>query len=94
MDNPIENLNLLDTEYADILANSSNPQFELEAIQKGLDPKEARVKTRFITLMKHKPTTPEEWETLLEAWEAACGYRPRVDKLDEFAKAFWGEDEE
>ena len=27
-DLPIENLNLLDTEYIDILANSSNPNFE------------------------------------------------------------------
>jgi hypothetical protein len=90
MDNSIEKLNLLDTEYADILTNSSNPQFELEAIQKGLDPEEARVKTRFIMLMKHKPTTPEEWETLLDAWEEACGYRPRVDKLDEFCKVVMG----
>ncbi len=93
MDNPIEKLNLLDTEYADILANSSNPHFELEAIQKGLDPEEARVKTRFIMLMKHKPTTPEEWETLLEAWEEACGYRPKLDKLDGFAKLLWGKGE-
>ncbi len=90
MDN-IENLNLLDTQYADILANSINPQFELQAIQKGLDPEDARVKTRFITLMSHKPESEKEWEELLDAWEEACGYRPDREKMDGFAKAFWGE---
>ncbi len=56
MDN-IEDLNLLDTQYADILANSINPWYEFQAIKKGLDPAEARIKTRFITLMSHKPET-------------------------------------
>ncbi len=90
MDN-IEGLNLLDTQYADIIANSINPWYELEAIKKGLDPAEARIKTRFITLMSHKPETEEEWEELLNAWEQACGYRPDREKMDGFAKALWGE---
>lgn len=91
MDNPIEKLNLLDTQYIDIIENSINPWYELEAIKKGLDPEEARVKTHFITLMSHKPETDEEWETLLNAWEEACGYRPDREKMDDFSKAFWGE---
>ncbi len=91
MDNSIENLNLLDTQYADILVNSINPPFELQAIQKGLDPAEARIKTRFITLMTHKPESEEEWKELLDAWEEACGYRPDREKMNGFSKAFWRE---
>ena len=90
MDN-IEDLNLLDTQYADIIANSINPWYELEAIKKGLDPEDARVKTRLITLMTHKPETDEEWEELLDAWKQACGYRPDREQMDGFSKAFWGE---
>ena len=89
MDNPIENLNLLDTQYIDILENSSNPWFEIEAIKKGLSPEEARVKTHFITLLSHKPQTESEWQELLDAWEAACGYRPQINALDNFSKLFW-----
>jgi hypothetical protein len=31
-DSPLEQINLLDTDYADILANSSYPSFELQLL--------------------------------------------------------------
>jgi hypothetical protein len=90
MDNPpLEQLNLLDTEYIDILANSSNPNFELELVKKGLDPTEARIKTLFITLAQQKPETPEQWQTFLDAWEQACGYRPDSTHLQLIENLFW-----
>ncbi|MGK7939917.1 MAG: hypothetical protein AB4062_07160 [Crocosphaera sp.] len=45
---PIENLNIVDTDYAEILANSVNPEFELQLIRYGINPDEARKRTRFI----------------------------------------------
>jgi hypothetical protein len=88
-DLPIENLNLLDTEYIDILANSSNPNFELELVKKGVDLTEARTKTLFITLAQQKPETPEQWQTFLDAWEQACGYRPTSEHLQLIENLFW-----
>jgi hypothetical protein len=88
-DSQIEQLNLLDTEYIDILANSSNPNFELELVKKGVDLTEARIKTEFITLAQHKPETPEQWQTFLDAWEQACGYRPDSKHLQLIENLFW-----
>ena len=86
---PLEQLNLLDTEYIDILANSNNPNFELELVKKGLDPTEARIKTLFITLAQHKPETPQQWQTFLDAWEQACGYRPSSEHLQLIENLIW-----
>jgi hypothetical protein len=46
-DSPLEPLNLLDTDYADILA-SSHPRFELQLVKSGINPSEAPIKTNFI----------------------------------------------
>lgn len=88
-DPSIENLNLLDTEYADILANSIHPSFELRLIQLGLDPQEARSKTRLITLMSRKPQTKEDWENLKAAWQDACGYQPSDDAFTSLSQMLW-----
>ena len=48
-DSPIEQIDLLDTDYADILANSSHPAFELQLVRFGVDAAEARTKTNFLT---------------------------------------------
>jgi hypothetical protein len=88
---PIEQLNLTDTDYADIIANSINPNFELSLVNLGLNPTEARIKTRFITLMKRKPETPEQWEELMNAWEEACGYRPSDEQFFLISKMLWKE---
>jgi hypothetical protein len=49
-DPPIEPLDLLDTNYADILAHSSShPAFEMQLVRFGVDAAEARIKTNFLT---------------------------------------------
>lgn len=48
-DSPIEPLDLLDTDYTDILANSRHPSFELQLVKSGIDPSEAHIKTNFLT---------------------------------------------
>ncbi|MBE9092395.1 hypothetical protein [Tychonema sp. LEGE 07203] len=78
-DPPIELLDLLDTDYADILASSRYPALELQLVKSGINPSEARIKTKFLTLVRQKPETPEEWATLTEAWEVACEYEPTVE---------------
>jgi hypothetical protein len=59
-DPPIEQLDLLDTDYADILASSRYPALELQLVKSGINPSEARIKTDFLTLVRQKPETPEE----------------------------------
>jgi hypothetical protein len=46
-DSLLGQIELLDTDYADILANSSKPAFELQLIKLGVDLTEARTKTKF-----------------------------------------------
>jgi hypothetical protein len=50
-DSPLEQINLLDTDYANILANSSDPSFELQLVKSGINPSEAHIKTNFLTLV-------------------------------------------
>ena len=88
-DSPIEPLDLLDTDYADILAHSSDPSFELQLVRFGVDAAEARIKTNFITLVRQKPETPEEWAALTEAWEAACGYTPNSKDFQLIVELLW-----
>ncbi|MEG3864722.1 MULTISPECIES: hypothetical protein [unclassified Microcoleus] len=47
---PIEQINLLEMDYADILASSIHPSFELQLVKSGVNPSEARIKTNFLTL--------------------------------------------
>ena len=82
MNEPIEPLNIFDTDYADIVFNSDNPSFELQLVKQGIDKTEARTKTRFITLLQKKPETVKELEELIDAWESACGYRPDSSHKD------------
>ena len=48
-DSPIEPLDLLGTDYADILANSSHPSFKLQLVRFGVNAASARIKTNFLT---------------------------------------------
>jgi len=57
-DSPLEQINLLDTDYADILAHSSHPAFEMQLVRFGINAAEARIKTNFLTLVRQKPETP------------------------------------
>ncbi|MEG4521087.1 MULTISPECIES: hypothetical protein [unclassified Microcoleus] len=88
-DLPLEQINLLDTDYADILARSSHPSFELQLVRFGVDAAEARIKTNFLTLVRQKPKTPEQWATLTEAWKVACEYEPTVEDFRLWAKFLW-----
>lgn len=88
-DSPLEQLDLLDTDYADILAHSSHPAFELQLVRFGVDTAEARIKTNFLTLVRQKPETPEQWAALTEAWEEACGYTPNVQDFQLIVELLW-----
>ncbi|MEG4407215.1 hypothetical protein [Microcoleus sp. MON2_D5] len=88
-DSPLEQINLLDTDYADILANSSHPAFEMQLVRFGVDTAEARIKTNFLTLVRQKPETPEEWEALTAAWEEACGYTPNTQDFQLIVELLW-----
>ncbi|MEG4494879.1 hypothetical protein [Microcoleus sp. D3_18_C4] len=88
-DSPLEQINLLDTDYADILANSSHPAFEMQLVRFGIDAAEARTATNFIALMRQKPDTPEQWAALTEAWEAGCGFDPELEHLQLLVQLLW-----
>ncbi|MEG4243004.1 hypothetical protein QUA51_09885 [Microcoleus sp. Pol10_D6] len=85
----IEQINLLDTDYADILAHSSHPPFELQLVRSGIEPSEARIKTNFLTRVRQKPKTPEQWAALTEAWEVACEYKPTDEDFRLLAEFLW-----
>ena len=85
----LEQINLLDTDYADILASSSDPSFELPLVKSGINPSEARIKTNFLTLVRQKPETHEQWATLTEAWFVACEYKPSVKDFRLLAEFLW-----
>jgi len=88
-DSPLEPIDLLDTDYADILAHSSDPSFELQLVKSGINPSEARIKTNFLILVRQKPETLEQWATLTEAWEVACEYKPTVKDFRLLAEFLW-----
>ena len=88
-DSPIEPLDLLDTDYADILVHSSHPAFELQLVRFGVDAASARIKTNFLTLVRQKPETPEQWAALTAAWEEACGYTPNAQDFQQIVELLW-----
>jgi hypothetical protein len=88
-DSPLEPLDLLDTDYAGILANSSHPTFEMQLVRSGIDATKARTATNFIALMRQKPETREGWAALTKAWEAACGFEPELEHLQLLVQLLW-----
>ncbi|MEG4087903.1 hypothetical protein [Microcoleus sp. Pol12B4] len=88
-DSPIEQLDLLDTDYADILTSSSYPALELQLVRLGIDPAEARTTTNFLTLVRQRSDTPASWEALAEAWEAGCGFEPNLEHLQLILELLW-----
>ncbi|TAE40420.1 MAG: hypothetical protein EAZ90_20270 [Oscillatoriales cyanobacterium] len=86
---PLEQINLLDTDYADILAHSSNPSFEMQLIKLGIDATEARTTTNFLTLVRQRSDTPASWAALAEAWEAGCGFEPNLEHLQQILELLW-----
>jgi hypothetical protein len=82
-DPPIEQRDFLDTNYADILASSSYPALELQLLRLGIDPTQARTTSNFLTLVRQKPNTPEQWAALTKAWEAGYGFEPELEDFQQ-----------
>lgn len=88
-DSPLEPIDLLDTDYADILANSRIPEWELRLVKGGTDPKKARVIISFIAQVRERTDTPESWAAITEVWEANGGFEPHLEKFQELLEVLW-----
>ena len=88
-DSPIEQLDLLDTDYADILASSNYPALELQLLRLGIDPASARTTSNFLALVRQKPNTPEQWAALTKAWEAGYGFEPELEDFQQIVELLW-----
>lgn len=88
-DSPLEQIDLLDTDYADILASSSYPALELQLLRLGIDPAQARTTSNFLTLVRQRSDTPASWAALAEAWEAGCGFEPNLEHLQLILELLW-----
>ncbi len=70
-DSPIHRLGMTDTEYATLADGGYDPTLERMMIEAGSSPKDARLLTRVVGLVKDKPLeTDEEWEEFLNVWES------------------------
>jgi hypothetical protein len=70
-DSPIHELGMTDTEYAALADSGYDPTLERMMIEAGSSPKDARLLTRVVGLVKDKPLeTDEEWEEFLNVWES------------------------
>ncbi|MEG3899039.1 MULTISPECIES: hypothetical protein [unclassified Microcoleus] len=86
---PLEPLDLLDTDYADILASSSYPALELQLLGLGIDPASARRTSNFLALVRQKPDTPEQRAALTKAWEAGYGFDPELEDFQQIVELLW-----
>jgi hypothetical protein len=71
---PIEQINLLDTDYADILASNGYPALELQLLRLGIDPASARTTSNF--LASRAPKT--EYSRTVGCSNQGLGSRLRV----------------
>ena len=70
-DAPIEDLNMTDEEYAQLLAQGYDPELERQLIVIGEVPDLARKMARFVGLLKGKsPETESDWEELISDWDS------------------------
>lgn len=88
-DSPLEPIDLLDTDYADILASSNYPELEIQLLRLGIDPAEARITSNFLALVRQKPDTPEQWAALIKAWEAGYGFDPEPEDFPQIVELLW-----
>jgi hypothetical protein len=66
----IHDLNLTDTEYAQLAAQGYDSDLERQLIELGENLDEARKLARVVGLTKDKPPqTDEEWEEFMKVWE-------------------------
>jgi hypothetical protein len=87
---PTEDLNLLDTDYAEIMANSPSPNLEMYLRQWGSDAKEAREQTQWLTVLSKQPQTREEEEQWLKTWEEVTGRTISTEEFLALAELLWG----
>lgn len=65
----IHDLDMTDTEYAQLTAQGYDPNLERHLIELGESPDEARKLARVVGLTKNKPPqTEEEWEEFMAVW--------------------------
>lgn len=68
---PIHDLGMTDTEYAALAALGYDPTLERMIIEAGSSPKDARLLTRIVALVKDKPPeTEDEWDEFMNVWES------------------------
>ena len=66
----IYNLNMTDTEYAQLIAQGYDPNLERELVDLGESQQEARKLARIVGLTKDKPPeTDQEWDEFMQVWE-------------------------
>ena len=73
-DSPLEQINLLHTDYAEILANSSDPLFELQLVRFEVNAASARMKTNFLTNTRH----PRNHQLKTQGSPGLCAIAKRV----------------
>jgi len=86
---PIEQMDLLDTDYADILASSNYPALEVQLLRLGIDPVQARTTSNFLAALRQKPNTPQQWAGLTKAWEAGYGFEPELEDFQQIIELLW-----
>ena len=66
----IHDLGMTDTEYAQLAAQGYDPNLELQLIELGESPDQARKFARIVGLTQDKPPeTDQEWEEFMAVWE-------------------------
>ena len=87
---PSEDLQLLDTDYAEILANSPQPDVEINLRQGGAEAEEARSQTQWLTVLSREPQTPEEEKRWIETWEKVTGRTLSEQEFLNLYQLLWG----
>lgn len=66
----IYNFDMMDTEYAQLIAQGYDPNLERELVDLGESQEEARKLARIVGLTKDKPPeTDQEWDEFMQVWE-------------------------
>jgi hypothetical protein len=85
----VEDLQLLDTDYADLIANSPQPNVEMNLRQWGAEAEEARIQTQWLTVLSREPKTPEEEEKWMETWEEVTGRTISEQEFLTLSRLLW-----
>ena len=84
-----EEINLLDTDYADIIANSPHAAIEMNLREWGADAEEARVQTQWLTVLSREPQTAEEEQRWIETWEEVTGRTISEQEFLALSRLLW-----